>query len=110
MAKTSRKKGRVSVKEMKYRNDPMIRFYEKTQDWLQDKGRPLLIAIGVIVGLVLVYTAGSYFFQYRKARAERAFAQAFEKYNTPVQDSSVMTTAPATGPWKRSAIGSPGST
>lgn len=97
LAKTSKRKSRVSIKEMKYRNDPMIRLYEKTQDWLQDKGRPILIAIGVILGLIVVYTAGSYFFQYRKTRAEKAFAQAFEKYNAPVQDSSVLTTSPATG-------------
>lgn len=82
---------------MKHRNDPMIRFYEKTQDWLQDKGRPLIIGIGVIVALLLVYAIGSYFFHYRKARAESAFAQAFEKYNAPVQDSTVVTTAPPTG-------------
>ena len=97
MAKARRKKGRIAVKDMKYRNDPMIRFYEKTQDWLQDKGRPLIIGIGIVIGLLLVYAIGSYFFHYRKARAEAAFAQAFEKYNAPVQDSTVVTTAPPSG-------------
>jgi tetratricopeptide (TPR) repeat protein len=97
LAKSRRKKSRIAIKDMKYRNDPMIRFYERTQDWLQDKGRPIIIAIGVVVGLLLIYTAGSYFFHYRKARAEAAFAQAFEKYNAPVQDGSVVTTAPPTG-------------
>ena len=82
---------------MKHRNDPMIRLYERTQDWLQDKGRPILITIGVIAGLILAYTVGSYFFQYRKARAESAFAQAFEKYNATVQDSSTVATTPPTG-------------
>jgi tetratricopeptide (TPR) repeat protein len=96
LAKTGRKR-RVPIKEMKYRNDPMIRFYEKTQDWLQDKGRPLIIALCVIAGLVLLYTVGSYFFKYKKANAEAAFAQAFEKYNAPVQDSTVVSTAPPTG-------------
>jgi tetratricopeptide (TPR) repeat protein len=82
---------------MKRRNDPMIRLYERTQEWLQDKGRPMLIAIGALVGLVLLYTVGSYFFQYRKATAEKAFAQAFEKYNAPVQDASAVTTSPTVG-------------
>ena len=97
MAKSRRKKSRIAVKDMKHRNDPMIRFYEKTQDWLQDKGRPIIIGLAVAVGLLLVYAVGNYFFHYRKAKAEAAFAQAFEKYNAPVQDSTVVTTAPASG-------------
>jgi len=97
LAKARRKKSRIAVKDMKHRNDPMIRFYEKTQDWLQDKGRPIIIGIGIVVGLLLVYAIGNYFFHYRKARAETAFAQAFEKYNAPVQDSTVVTTAPPSG-------------
>ena len=44
MAKTSRKRNRIAVKDLKYGHDPMIRFYERTQDWLQDKGRPVVIA------------------------------------------------------------------
>jgi tetratricopeptide (TPR) repeat protein len=95
LAKTSRKKSRISVKDMKYRNDPMIRFYEKSQDWLQERGRPIVLAIGIIAGLVVVYTAGKYFFEYRERKAEAAYAQAVEKFNAPVQDSTSITTAPA---------------
>ena len=96
MAKTSRKKSRIAVKDMKYRNDPMIRFYEKSQDWLQDRGRPIVLALGIIAGLIVLYSAGKYFFEYRKTKAEGAFAQAVEKFNAPVQDSTVVTTAPQT--------------
>src|SRR5262245_2760968 len=42
LSKTPKRKKKVSVKEMKYKHDPMIRFYDKTQDWLQDRGRPLV--------------------------------------------------------------------
>jgi predicted negative regulator of RcsB-dependent stress response len=95
LAKTSRKKSRIAVKDLKYGHDPMIRFYEKTQDWLQDKGRPVVIAIGAILGIIVLYYIGSYFFQFRQARAESAFAAAFEKYNAQVQDpSAVATTVP----------------
>ncbi|MFY9557839.1 MAG: tetratricopeptide repeat protein [Blastocatellia bacterium] len=96
MAKTVRKKKKVSVKEMKFKHDPMIRFYEKTQDWLQERGRPFVIALGVIAGLVLLYVAGSYFFDYRKTKAETAFAEAIEKFNAPVQDAT-STSPPPTG-------------
>lgn len=89
-----KKKGRITVKEMKFRNDPMIRFYEATQDWLQERGRPIIIAIGVIAGLVVLYLAGSTFFSWRSDRAAAAFAAAFEKYNAPVLDSSTVTTTP----------------
>ena len=97
MAKTSRKKRGRSVKELKVRNDPMIRFYEQAQEWLQDKGRPLVIGIGVVVGLILLYTVGTYFFQYRKDRAAAAFAQAFEVYNAPVQDPTAVATTAVVG-------------
>ncbi|MFY9609911.1 MAG: tetratricopeptide repeat protein [Blastocatellia bacterium] len=97
MAKTVRKKGRVSVKDMKFKNDPMIRFYERTQDWLQERGRPVVIAIGVLAGITVLYVAGSYFFEYRKATAEVAFGQAVEKFNATVQDP-VTAAAPATTP------------
>ena len=97
MAKTSRKKKKVSVKEMKFKHDPMIRFYEKTQDWLQEKGRPFVIGVGVVAGLVLLYVAGSYYFDYRKAKAETAFGEAVEKFIAPVQDSSSPSTTPPTG-------------
>ncbi|MEN3334628.1 MAG: hypothetical protein V7641_3993 [Blastocatellia bacterium] len=97
LAKTSRKKGRIPVKDLKYGHDPMIRFYERTQDWLQDKGRPVVIAIGAILGIIVLYFIGSYFFQFRQARAESAFATAFEKYNAQVQDASTVSTTPSTG-------------
>jgi tetratricopeptide (TPR) repeat protein len=97
LAKTSRKKKKVSVKEMKFRHDPMIRFYEKTQEWLQEKGRPFAITVGIIAGIIVLYAAGSYFFDYRKAKAENAFAEAVEKFNAPVQDSSTPTTTPSIG-------------
>ena len=92
MAKTSRKKGRVAVKDLKYGHDPMVRLYEHTQDWLQDRGRPIVIAVAAIAGVIALYFLGSYFFQFRQARAEAAFAAAFEKYNAQVQDP----TQPAT--------------
>src|ERR1044071_10443613 len=95
LAKTSRKKNRIAVKDLKYGHDPMIRFYERTQDWLQDKGRPMVIAVGAIIGIIALYFIGSYFFQFRQARAENAFAAAFEKYNAQVQDpTNISTTAP----------------
>jgi tetratricopeptide (TPR) repeat protein len=97
LAKTGRKKGRIAVKDLKHGHDPMVRFYERTQDWLQDKGRPIVIALGAIVGIVLLYYIGSYFFQFRQARAEAAFAAAFEKYNAQVLDPATPTTAAPTG-------------
>ncbi len=93
----SRKKNRISVKEMRFRNDPMIRFYEKTQDWLQERGRPVVIAVGVIAGLVVLYTAGYYFFEYRDSKAATAFAEAFDKYKAPVLDSTTTDSTPQTG-------------
>jgi predicted negative regulator of RcsB-dependent stress response len=87
LGKSARKKSRVSVKEMKFRNDPMIRLYEKTQDWLQERGRPVVIAVGIIAGLVLLYTAGYYFFQYRESKAASAYTRALEKFRAPVSDT-----------------------
>lgn len=97
MAKTPKRKKKLSVKEMKFKHDPMIRFYDKTQDWLQDRGRPLVIAVGVIAGLVLLYAAGSYYFDFRKSNAEAAYAQAIEKFIAPVQDPTAPSTSPPTG-------------
>lgn len=97
MAKTPKRKKKVSVKEMKFKHDPMIRFYDKTQDWLQERGRPLVVAIGVIAGLILLYAAGSYYFDYRKSNAESAYAQAIEKFIAPVQDPTVPSTTPTAG-------------
>src|SRR5262245_20675284 len=82
---------------MKFRHDPMIRLYDKTQEWLQESGRPFVLVVGIIAGAVLLYVAGSYFFDYRKAKAETAFAEAVEKYNAPVQDPSTPVTGPLTG-------------
>ncbi|MFL6214525.1 MAG: tetratricopeptide repeat protein [Blastocatellia bacterium] len=93
MANTRSRRNRVAVKDLKSGHDPMIRFYERTQDWLQDKGRPVVIALGVIVGGVALYFIGSYFLHFRQARAENAFAAAFEKYNAQVQDTSPVTTS-----------------
>ena len=97
LAKTPKRKKKVSVKEMKFKHDPMIRFYDKTQDWLQERGRPLVIGVGVIAGLVLLYVAGSYYFEYRKSNAGTAFAQAIEKFVAPVHDPTSPTTTPPTG-------------
>jgi tetratricopeptide (TPR) repeat protein len=97
LANTVKKKKKVSVKEMKYKHDPMVRFYDRTQDWLQDRSRPVVIAIGVVIGVILLYVAGSYFFEYRKQKAQTAFAEALELFNAPVQDSSSSTTPPPTG-------------
>jgi len=97
LAKTPRRKKKVSVKEMKFKHDPMIRFYEQTQDWLQERGRPFVIGVGIVAGLVLLYVAGSYYFDYRKTRAETAFAEAVEKFIAPVQDPSTPSTSPPTG-------------
>lgn len=97
MAKPGRKKKKVSVKEMKFKHDPIIRFYEWTQDWLQERGRPVVIGVGVIAGIVLLYVAASYFFDYRKSNAETAFSDGFEKFNAPVQDPTSTTATPPTG-------------
>jgi tetratricopeptide (TPR) repeat protein len=86
LANTVRKKKKVSVKEMRFKHDPMVRFYDRTQEWLQERGRPVVI---------LLYVAGSYFFEYRKTKAQTAFAEALEKFNAPVQDSTSSTPPPA---------------
>jgi len=66
----------------------MIRFYERTQEWLQERGRPVVIAIGVIAAVILLYAAGSYFLESRKTKAQTAFAEALEKFNAQVLDPS----------------------
>jgi tetratricopeptide (TPR) repeat protein len=91
---TKGRRKKVSVKEMKFSHDPMVQLYDRTQEWLQEKGRPFVIGIGVIAGLILIYVAGSYFFQYRKASAETAFGAAIEKFNAPVQDAGTPATTP----------------
>src|SRR5262249_31913553 len=72
---------------MKFRNDPMVRLYDKTQEWLQESGRPFILVVGVIAGLVLLYTAGYYITSYRQSKAENALAAALTKYNAPVDDT-----------------------
>ena len=68
---TRSKRKKVSVKEMRFSHDPMIRFYDKTQEWLQEKGRPFVIGLGIVAGLILIYVVGSYFLEYRKANASK---------------------------------------
>jgi hypothetical protein len=76
---------------MKFRNDPMIRLYDKTQDWLQERGRPLVIGVGVLAGLVVIYMAGDYFLEYRASKAGVEFAKAYEKYSAQVVDTQTTT-------------------
>jgi tetratricopeptide (TPR) repeat protein len=95
LANTVRKK-RIAAKDLKFKNDPIVRFYDHLQEWLQDKTRPVMIGLGVVVGLVVVYFLGSWFFSYREAKAAVAFAQAYDKYKAPVLESG-STTTPQTG-------------
>ncbi len=95
MASTTRK-NRITHKDLKVKNDPMIRFYERTQDWLQDKSKPVLIAVGVIVAAIVLYLLGSWFFSGREANAQAAFSQAFDKFRAPVIDPSGVTTQTGT--------------
>ena len=88
LAKSPKKKPRLAVRDMKYGHDPMVRFYERTQDWLQEKGRPFVIGAGGLIGLLLLYVAGYYLFSYRASRASAAFAEAYEKYNAPINDGT----------------------
>src|SRR5262249_13604221 len=75
----------------------MIRLYERTQEWLQDRARPFVIALGAVAGVIVLYLAGSYFFDYRQSKAEAAYAAAAEKFNATVQDPSTVSTTPPTG-------------
>ncbi|HLG17683.1 MAG TPA: tetratricopeptide repeat protein [Blastocatellia bacterium] len=87
MARAGKKKGRVRIKDIKYSHDPMIRLYYVTQDWLQERGRPILIGIGIVAGLVALYVVGNYFFSARADKAGAAFTQALEKFNAQVTDT-----------------------
>ena len=87
MTHTARKK-RIAREELKFKNDPMVRLYDRTQDWLQDRTRPFLIAIGIVVGAVALFLIGSWFFSNRAERAAQAFAAAYAKYKAPVVDST----------------------
>ncbi|HEY6330260.1 MAG TPA: tetratricopeptide repeat protein [Blastocatellia bacterium] len=86
-ARAVKRRNKLTVKDMKFRNDPMVRFYEKTQEWLQERGRPVVMVVGGIVIAVLLYMAGSYLFSYRESKAAGAMAVALEKYNAPVTDT-----------------------
>lgn len=83
----AKKKKRVTVKEMKFRHDPLVRLYEKTEDWLQNKGRPVAMAAIAIMAALLISTGIYYLIQFREERAAEAAASAFEKYNAPVLES-----------------------
>lgn len=96
MARAGKKRTKVDVKQIRHRNDPMVRLFDAIQEWLADKGRPVLIIIGVIIGAALVYVAVSTFLSWRENRAARAFAEAYEKYSAPVQDSTTLTPNPVT--------------
>src|SRR5262249_47479508 len=74
----------------------MVRLYDRTSEWLQERGRPFVMVVGIIVGIVVLYVAGSSYFDYRRSNAETAFAQAVEKFNAPVQDSTTPA-SPTTG-------------
>jgi hypothetical protein len=82
---------------MKYRNDPMIRLYDKTQDYLQEKGRPIVIAIGVIVAAILLYLAWDWFSSYQLDKAATAYAAADENANATVNDPTTPPSPNQTG-------------
>src|SRR5215470_13843095 len=75
----------------------MIRMYDRTQEWLQDRARPFVIVLGAVAGIIVLYLAGSYFFDYRQSKAEAAFAAAAERFNATIQDPGTVSTTPPTG-------------
>jgi tetratricopeptide (TPR) repeat protein len=95
LANTAKRK-KIATKNLKFKNDPMVRLYEHVQDWLHEKTRPVLIGLGVIAALVVVYFVGSWFFSSRETKAAVAFAQAFDKYKAPVLESGASP-SPQTG-------------
>ncbi len=95
MANTVRKK-RIAAKDLKFKNDPIVRLYDHMQEWMQDKTRPVMIGLGVLVALVVLYFLGNGFFSYREAKAAVAYAQAYDKYKAPVLESGA-TASPQTG-------------
>ena len=82
---------------MKHRNDPMIRLYDRTQDYLQEKGRPIVIALGVVVAAVVLYVAWDLFSSYRENKAGVAYAEADEKANATVNDPTATPPPNQTG-------------
>ena len=82
---------------MKYRNDPMIRLYDRTQDYLQEKGRPIVIALGVIAAAVVLYIAWDLFSSYRADKAKVAYAEADEKANATINDPTATPPPNQTG-------------
>lgn len=55
------------------------------------------MAVGIVVGLIVLYTAVTYYFDYRKSNAEAAFADAVEKFSATVQDPATPATTPPAG-------------
>ncbi|HKV42863.1 MAG TPA: tetratricopeptide repeat protein [Blastocatellia bacterium] len=87
MAKSARKRTKLTVKEMKFKNDPMVRLYDRTQEWLQERSAPAVRIVAGIAGVVILSTALYYFFSYRESKADGAFAAALEKFNAQVTDT-----------------------
>ena len=97
MARSAKKRKKLAVKDLKYSHDPMIKFYERTQELLQDRARPFVITIGIIAGAMVLYLSGSYFLDYRRSKAEAAYADAAEKFNATVQDPGAAATSAPIG-------------
>jgi hypothetical protein len=90
------KRKRIPAKNLKLKNDPIHRLYDHTQDWLQERTRPVLIGIGIIAGVIAVYFLANWFFSYRETQAAAAFAVAYDKYKAPVLEAGA-TASPQTG-------------
>lgn len=87
MAKVTRKRGKIAVKDMKFKNDPMVRLYDHTQEWLQERGRPVAIGVAAVAGAVVLYAIVVFFLDHRRDVAQTAYGKALEKYSAPVQDT-----------------------
>src|SRR5262245_44624368 len=99
LATTTRKARRMTVKQMKFRNDPMVRLYDKTQEWLQELSsdfakRLALIGLSVTgfialcLVLVVIGVAAVLFMSYRESRAAADFADAWSKFNAQVTETA----------------------
>jgi tetratricopeptide (TPR) repeat protein len=86
-ARPVRRRSKLSPKDMKFRNDPIVHLYERTQEWLQERGRPFVMVGGVAVLVLLLCVALYYLVSYRSGKAENALAAAMEKYNAQVTDT-----------------------